>query len=201
MVAFPPSSASGSSLVARAAGATAGKPGSASQSSRSPRVYANCGCLPPAMDRQGQQRQQARVDVKTRGKTRFARFPDLCVGLAYASAPRSSNPPLRPAALGDRRARQCFAGAGVRWSGCGLACAPRAAMRPVGKARRPRILAYVREEQRRRTGCSAGRMPSPPVTGPLLRSRPLAEAAPAQANTDVIGGRRDRTPGDRRTSC
>jgi hypothetical protein len=47
MVAFPPSSASGSSLVARAAGATAGKPGSASQSSRSPRVYAKCGCLPP----------------------------------------------------------------------------------------------------------------------------------------------------------
>ena len=39
---------------------------------------------------------------------------------------------------------------------------PRASMRQAGKARRPRMIAHhPSEEQRRRAGCSDGRMPSP----------------------------------------
>ncbi len=44
---------------------------------------------------------------------------------------------------------------------CKSIVAPRAAMRPAGKARRPRISGiYLSEEQRSQTGCSAGRMQS-----------------------------------------
>jgi putative transcriptional regulator len=42
-----------------------------------------------------------------------------------------------------------------------IACAPRAPMRPAGKAATTEDIGpYLREEQRRRPGCSGGRMPS-----------------------------------------
>jgi hypothetical protein len=124
----------------RAAGAAAGKPSSASLPFRSAGVYAGSpNSLPRWIVR-------ATVATSPRGREDARAWltrprHNMC---AHRSAPTASTGPerhsVRQCDLGDRRARQCFAEAGVRWSGCEFARAPRAAMRPVGKARRPRIL-------------------------------------------------------------
>jgi hypothetical protein len=126
-----------------------GKPSCASVPFRSARVYAG----PPASLPRGSVRAadatspRGREDARNPRLVGFPVYPSrpclrvratTCV-LTAPPCPHGPHAP-QPRDLGDRRLRQCFAGAGVRWSGCEFARAPRAAMRPVGKARRPRIV-------------------------------------------------------------
>ena len=121
--------ATDTSLVSRAAGAAAGKPASASARFRCPRVYARSrqpasreryiGIPEPTSPR-------GREDART---TRSGWFPDLHIGLAYASAPRSSCPPRRSFALAlgrpsiasvfSRSRRACTSEQAPRRSGAG----------------------------------------------------------------------------------